>query len=517
MAATPRRRPVSAADVIRFIESYCVIPDGKYVGQPVKLVDFQVDFIRAVYDNPAGTRRAILSMGRKNSKSTLAAGLMLNHLAGPSARDRPNSQLYSTAQSLDQAAIVYTIARKMVMLNPKLASAIKIHESRKALSCPDLGVTYRALSADSHRALGLNPQFVIHDELGQVRGPRSALFDAMESGAVALEDPLTIVISTQSPNNDDLMSLLIDDASAGHDPHTVLRLYTCPADCADFYAEQAIRAANPAFDHFQNQRELIAEANKAQRLPSFSNSYKNLTLNMRVESGAAPFLAIDVWKACGAAPGDLAGCQVYAGLDLSTTTDLTALVLAGCDPLSGNWNVVPFFFLPEEGIHERAREDRAPYDLWVEQGHIELTPGATVSYEFLGQRLLRLVDDYDIKKIAFDRHNFAHLKPWLLKARFSEAAIAETFIEFGQGFKSMSPALRDVEGRVFERKLRHGNHPVLTMCVANSVVTMDPAGSRKLDKKRARGRIDGAVALVMALACAPASMTKTVDVAALIG
>jgi phage terminase large subunit-like protein len=183
-------RPVRATDVIRFIEEFCRVPEGKLVGRSLKLAPFQADFISLIYDNPAGTRRALLSMGRKNAKSTLCACLLLNHLAGPSARDKPNSQLYSAAQSRDQAAIVFDMAAKMIRLSPELSAAVKIQETAKALSCPELGTRYRALSSETTTAFGLSPQFVIHDELGRVRGPRDTLFEAMATATSVARRPV---------------------------------------------------------------------------------------------------------------------------------------------------------------------------------------------------------------------------------------------------------------------------------------------------------------------------------------
>jgi phage terminase large subunit-like protein len=159
----------------------------------------------------------------------------------------------------------------------------------------------------------------------------------------------------------------------------------------------------------------------------------------------------------------------------------------------------------------------APHDLWAEQGYLETTPGASIDYEFVAQRLKDVFEDYHVTKIAFDRWNYPHLRPWLTKAGFSEQLLERTFVEFGQGFKSMSPALRDLESLVLGRKLRHGNHPVLTMCMANATVERDAAGNRKLSKKRSSGRIDGAVALAMAIAAAPAAWTAKVEIASLIG
>jgi phage terminase large subunit-like protein len=195
------------------------------------------------------------------------------------------------------------------------------------------------------------------------------------------------------------------------------------------------------------------------------------------------------------------GLAVYGGLDLSETTDLTALVLTA--KIDGVWHVRPTFWLPAEGLRERARKDRVPYDVWAAAGYIETVPGKTVDYDDVAMRLRALFDALDIRCIAFDRWNWRHLRPCLLRAGFDEAAVTPgepgcRFVEFGQGYASMSPAFRALEADILNGRIRHGGHPVLTMCAANAVVQADPAGNRKLTKARSRGRIDGMVALVMA-------------------
>jgi phage terminase large subunit-like protein len=356
--------PVTAADVIAFIEKFCVVPEGKLVGQPLRLHDWQREILRLIYDNPAGpTRRAIVSMGRKNAKTTLAACLLLAHLCGPPARFRPNSQLFSAALSRDQAAVIFSLASKMVRLSPVLTEAVKIQESAKTLVCPELGTRYRALSAEATTAHGLSPAFIIHDELGRVRGPRSALFEALETACAAQESPLSIVISTQASADGDLLSILIDDALRGEDPCTVIQLYAAPPGL-DPFSEEAIRAANPGFDTIMNQREVLATAATAKRMPARQAEYENLVLNRRIEV-SSPFLAMETWKQCVDEPLDIVGKSVFAGLDLSETTDLTALVLGHCDPTTGIWHIKPIFWLPEDGLSEKSQHDRTPYDVWA--------------------------------------------------------------------------------------------------------------------------------------------------------
>src|SRR5690606_18817490 len=160
---------------------------------------------------------------------------------------------------------------------------------------------------------------------------------------------------------------------------------------------------------------------------------------------------------------------------------------------------------------ERARQDRVPYDQWHKEGYLEVTPGKSIEYEWVAKRLRAIFDKYDVRKAAFDRWNWRHFKPWLEKAGFTEEEL-ERFVEFGQGFQSMSPALRDLESALLNGKIVHGMHPVLTMCAANAVVQTDPAGNRKLSKSRSRGRIDGMVALTMAMAIGAAESAVSTDV-----
>lgn len=481
----------------RWIEAHCVVPEGRDVGKPVKLRKWQREDIKRIYDNPAGTRRAIISFGRKNGKTALAAFLLLLHLVG--REHRPNSQLFSAAQSRDQAALLFNLAAKTVRLSPRLKPFIHIRDTNKQLECKSLGTLYRALSAEASTAYGLSPVFVVHDELGQVKGPRSELYEALETATAAQDNPLSIVISTQAATNADLLSVLIDDAAAGHDERVVLSLYSADTEI-DPFSVNAIKQANPAFGDFQNAAEVKAMAEDARRMPAREAEYRNLILNQRVELNS-PFVTKAVWQACaGAIPSDFEKYPIYAGLDLSETTDLTALVqLAVAD---GVWHVKPTFWLPEVGLRERARQDRVPYDVWHKQGFLVASPGKSVEYEYVARQLRDLFDRCDMRKIAFDRWNFKHLRPWLLESGFSDAEIEAHFVEFGQGFQSMSPALREFESALLNGKLRHDGHPVLTMCAANAVVQRDPAGNRKLTKEKSRGRIDGMIALAMACAMA---------------
>jgi phage terminase large subunit-like protein len=486
-----------ATRVIRFITILCRVPEGPDVGKGIWLRPWQVDEICRIYDNPAGTRRAIISFGRKNAKSTLAALLLLVHLCGPEAKR--NSQLFSAAQSREQAALIFALAAKIVRLSPDLRQLVIVRDTAKELLCPELGTKYRALSADASTAYGLSPAFIVHDELGQVRGSKSELYEALETATGAQENPLSVIISTQSPNDTDLLSQLIDDALARHDARVVLSLYTAPPE-EDPFDEATIKLANPALGDFLNKAEVMAMAEDAKRMPAREAEFRNLVLNQRVET-ANPFIAKTTWETCGGAViAEWGQVAVYGGLDLSAAKDLTALVLMA--KIGGIWQVKPLFWLPAHGLEERARSDHFNYPVWEREGYLETTPGKSVEYEYVAHRLRQTFDRYNIRKVAFDRWGFKHLAPWLLQAGFTERELEEHFIEFGQGYQSMSPALRALESLVLNGKLVHGNHPVLKMCAANCVVHQDPAGNRKLDKSRSHGRIDGMICLAMATAMA---------------
>lgn len=487
---------------IAWIEANLFIPEGKDVTKPVRLRPWQKDILIGIYATP--TRRAIISFSRKAGKTSLSAMILLLHLVGPEAA--PNSQLYSAAQSRDQASLLFQLASKMVRMSPTLAGFVQIRDTAKQLLCPELGTIYRALSADASSNLGLGPKLVVHDELGQVRGPRSPLFEALETGSAAHENPLSICISTQAPTDADLFSVLIDDAKTGADPKVKLFLYTAPEEL-DPFSDEALKAANPAFGDFANAVELRAMAEDARRMPSREAEYRNLILNQRVEA-QNPFITKAVWDLnAGAVADSFAGYPVYAGLDLAEVSDLCALVLVA--KIADKWHVKTTCWLPLEGLSEKARKDRVPYDLWHQQGFLSATPGRAIEYSFVAAHLYDLFQKLDIRTLHFDRWNMRHLKPWLTEAGFNNHFL-DRFVDFGQGYQSMSPALRDLETALLNANLCHGDNPIMTMCMANATVETDPAGNRKLSKKRSRGRIDAAVALTMAMAAAATAETKPV-------
>lgn len=477
------------SQVVDFIEEYCIVPEGDKVGQKVNLAPFQKSFILDVYDNPAVTDTAILSIARKNAKTGTIAFILLAHLVGPEAAQ--NARIVSGAMSREQAAEVYNLASKCVMLSPRLSEIIKIIPSAKKLIGLPMGVEYQAISAEGKTAHGKSPILAILDEVGQVRGPRSDFIDAITTAQGAYENPLLIYISTQAASDSDLFSVLIDDAKTNKPLKTVCHVYAADPK-GEILDPAEWRRANPAMGLFRSEADMRKQAEKASRMPSFENTFRNLNLNQRV-STVSPFISKSVWEECARPARPITGATVYGGLDLSMRTDLTALVLVGEDA-DGNFDVWPYFWTPEVGLRDRAARDRQPYDLWVKQGFMRTTPGATVDYEFVANEIAEISTQCEIISLAYDRWRID-----MLKKEFSDIGLELPLTEFGQGYKDMSPALDSLEALFLNSALNHGAHPVLTMCAANAVVSKDPAGNRKLDKSKTTGRIDGMVALAMAV------------------
>lgn len=473
---------------IRFIERYCRVPEGEGVGGNVKLAEFQIKFILDVYDNPYITDTAILSMARKNAKTATIAFLVLVHLVGPEAV--LNSRVVSGALSRDQAAEVFNYASKSVMFSPELSEIIRIVPSGKRLIGLPMGTEYQALSADAKRSQGKSPIVAILDEVGQIRGPQSDFVDAITTAQGAYKNPLLFYISTQAAEDSDFFSILIDDAIANKPPKTVCHLYTADKDCA-VMDETQWKKANPALGLFRNVEDMRKNAEKAERMVTFENTFRNLLLNQRV-STLAHWLPKSIWEQCGRpvvspGPKDL----VYAGLDLSGRRDLTALVLIF--KKGKDWHVHPYFWTPEEGLADRAKESRSPFDVWVKQGLIFTTPGNSIDLAFVARDIARILTNLNIQVIGYDRWRID-----VLKKEFDRQGIELPLMEFGQGFKDATIGIEACETEAYNGNMCHGDNPVLTMCARNVIIASDEAGNRKMNKAKATGRIDGAVALSMA-------------------
>ena len=498
--------------VIAFIETLKA-PDGMLVGTPIKLRPWQKDIIRQVYDpvDERGKRlcrQAIYSVARKQGKSVCVAGLCLAHLCGPEAIR--NGQLYSVAFDRDQAGIIFKYMAAMVYQDEELSQRLNIVESRKKIFDPVSGSEYQALSSETHGKHGRSSSFIIFDELAQFGADRE-LYDIMMTSRGAHEEPLVWVISTQAASDAALLSELIDygkkvNAGEIEDPKTKAFIFEVPMS-DDPWEEANCYKANPALGDFRSLEEMRETAARAKRMPSAEAAFRNLYLNQRVD-GAAHFITPSVWKSCGGEPDEslFEDLPVYGGLDLSAKNDLTALELV-CRDGDGVWHVMSHFWTPKEGISDRSDRDRTPYDLWARQGFLHTTPTRTIDYDFVAWQIKELHEKMHIAGIKFDRWRIddliralrnAGVECWI-DGKEDPYPGGLRLIMHGQGYQDMNPAVEALEDALSEGKLRHGMHPVLTMCASNVRVQQDPSGNRKFDKIKSTGRIDGIVALAMAI------------------
>jgi len=480
--------------VCAFIETFCVVAEGDLIGRRLKLEPFQRDFIMSVYDNPATTRKGYLSIARKNAKTATIACLLLAHIVGPEAKQ--NSRIISGAMSREQAAEVYNYASKMLQLSPRLTSMTRIIPSSKKIIGLTRNVEYQAVSADGRTAHGKSPVLAILDEVGQIRGPQSDFVDAITTAQGAYDDAMLFAISTQAPNDNDLFSIWLDDARSSKDPRIVCRVYEADKD-ADILDRKAWYAANPALGVFRSLKDVEEQADRASRMPSFEPTFRNLVLNQRVEM-SSPFISKGVWLLNSHGVNDSVFYEfpVYVGIDLSARNDLTAMVMVAYD--LERWHVKATFWTPEKGLIERSKRDRAPYDVWEKQGYIRAVPGASINYADVGRDIVDILEGCNVQSVAFDRWRFD-----LLLKEFNDLGVDLPLKPFGQGFKDMAPAIDTLESLLLNEQIAHGDNPVLTMCMANSRIEQDAAGNRKLNKQKATGRIDGAVALAMAIGVMP--------------
>lgn len=441
----------------------------------------------------------MLSIGRKNGKSALIAALALAHLIGPEAV--PNGEIYSAANDRDQAAIIFKVAQQILEAEPELRSKVDIVPSKKTIVGRRTGSVYRAISAEAGTKHGYNPTVVIYDELAQAKS--RDLFDVLDTAMGARSEPLFVTISTQSNDPEHVFSKMVDDGLNSGDPRIVCHLYAVP-DEADIFDEKVWKLANPALDDFLSLEDMRAEAAKAKRMPAEEPRFRNLRLNQRV-APTASLISRAEWMACQGAATFEEGEAVYLALDLSGVVDLSALAMVSAGEKS---RVRPFFWKPEDLLTEHSNRDFGTgnhrYVEWVKAGHMLTTPGRSIHPGTIARHIADLCDRYKVLGLAYDRWKIKDLLRefdaiGLESYEDGEKGSGLRLVPWGQGFKDFSPALDALERAVIERTLEHNGNPVLNWNMANAVATMDPAGGRKIDKSKARFRIDGAVALAMAL------------------
>lgn len=407
------------------------------------------------------------------------------------------AEVYGCASDRQQASIVFEVAADMVRMCPALSKRVKILASMKRMIFLPTNSIYQVLSSDAFTKHGLNISGVVYDELHAA--PDRKLFDVMTVGSGdARAQPLYFLITTAG---NDTHSICYEqhqkalDIIEGrkHDPTFYPIIYGA-ADDQDWTDPKVWAQANPSLGETIAIEKVVQACESAKQNPAEENSFRQLRLNQWVKQ-AVRWMPMEKWDACKLtfSEDDLEGRACYAGLDLSSTSDLTALVLVFPPTTEDEpYFILPYFWLPEDTLPLRVKKDRVLYDVWERQGHILTTEGNAVHYGFIHQFICRLRERFNIREIAYDRWNSGMLVQTLADDDF-------TVVPFGQGFASMSNPTKELMRLVLAKSICHNGHPVLRWNMDNIFVKTDPAGNVKIDKEKSTEKVDGAVALVMAL------------------
>jgi phage terminase large subunit-like protein len=470
---------------------------GPFAGLPFRLRPWQEKrIIRPLFKlNPATGRRhyrmCLLMMPRKNGKTELIAALAIDGLLFDG---EIGAEVYSAAADKDQAALAFNVAAQMIRNDERLARECEIIDSQKRIIHRKTGSFYRAISAEAYSKHGFNASRVLYDELHAA--PSRELWDVLTSSTGARAQPLTVAISTAGYDRHSILWELYSHAkkvaqNPALDPAFLPVIFEAPPD-ADWTSEKVWKAANPALGDFRSLEEMQTAAARAREIPAQENTFRRLYLNQWTEQ-AARWITMPAWDAC-RAPIDraaLRGRRCFVGLDLSTTTDLTAAVAVFPD--GDHFDVLPHFFCPADRIPQRAARDRVPYDQWAREGFLTATPGPVVDYDLVRDHVLAWDQEFDLRIVAYDPWNATDLINRLEK---KDGLVC---VKMRQGFHTLSAPTKSLEAAILSRRIRHDGHPVLRWNMQNASTEGDAAGNVKLSKELSTERIDGAYALVMAL------------------
>ena len=489
----------AAADyAVNFIECLCHTK-GTWARKRFELIDWQEQIIRDLFGikKANGYRQfntAYIEIPKKQGKSELAAAVALLLTCGDGEE---RAEVYGCASDRQQASIVFNVAADMVRMCPALAKRVKILDSQKRLIYLPTNSIYQVLSADVSNKHGFNTHGVVFDELHTQ--PNRKLHDVMTKGSGdARMQPCFFNITTAGTDTKSICYELhqkAKDIIEGRkiDPTFYPVIYG--ANEEDDWTDPKVWAkANPSLGITVAIDKVHAACESAKQNPGEENSFRQLRLNQWVKQ-AVRWMPMDKWDKCAFAVNedDLEGRVCYGGLDLSSTTDITALVLV-FPPIDEDdkYVVLPYFWIPEDNMELRVRRDHVPYDVWERQNHLNTTEGNVVHYGYIEKFIERLGERFNIREIAFDRWGAVQMVQNLEGMGF-------TVVPFGQGFKDMSPPTKELMKLVLEEKIAHGGHPVLRWMMDNIFIRTDPAGNIKPDKEKSTEKIDGAVATIMAL------------------
>ena len=490
---------------VKFFELHCRHTKGKFHGKPFLLRDWQREIIREVFGrvDENGNRivkTVYIEIPKKNGKSELAAGVALKLLF---ADNEAGAEVYGAAADRDQASIVFDVAAQMVRMDPALLKATGGHgiiDSRKRIVFPRNQSFYRVLSSDVAGKHGFNTHGCIFDEVHAQADGR--LWEVLTFGAGAIRSqPLTFAITTAGiPGESPVAEMLHEEASqilSGVAPcpdsfYPVI--YSAPTD-ADWQSEDVWHSCNPALGDFLKIESVREEFERAKRRPSEQNSFRRLRLNQWVQQETRWF-PLEDWDRCSGAldVAELKRLPCYAGIDLSATRDITALVLVWVDG-SANFYWLPYFWVPRDTLTNRSVVEAEKYRRWSEKGFINLTDGGAIDPRAIQIKLAELRKELSIRQVCMD-------KTFGLQLMQDLQADGFTVIDFPQGFAHYNEPCRALEDALSEGRVRHGGNPVLRWMADSVSIREDKMGRiMPVKPKRAMStkRIDGIVAGIMAM------------------
>ena len=472
---------------------------GTWAGKPFTLLDWQEQIVRDLFGiiKPNGYRQfntAYVEIPKKNGKSELAAAIALLLCCGDGEQ---RAEIYGCAADRGQATIVFDVAADMVRMCPALNRRCKILASQKRIIYLPTNSFYQVLSAEAYSKHGFNIHGVVFDELHTQ--PNRKLFDVMTKGSGdARMQPLYFLITTAGTDTNSICYETHQkavDILEGRKIDTTFYpvIYGAGAD-EDWTDPKVWKNSNPSLGETIGIDKVEAACESAKQNPAEENSFRQLRLNQWVKQ-TVRWMPMEKWDACSfpVSERELEGRVCYGGLDLSSTTDLTSFVLVfPPEDYEGKYEILPYYWVPEETLDLRVRRDHVPYDVWEKQGYIRTTEGNVVHYGFIEKFIEELGTRFNIREIAFDRWGATQMVQNLEDMGF-------TVVPFGQGFGSMSSPTKELFKLTLERRLAHGGHPVLRWNIDNVTIRTDPAGNIKMDKAKSTEKIDGAIATVMAL------------------
>lgn len=465
---------------------------GEFAKQRFNLLPFQEKIVRDLIgtvdeDGNRQYRESFIFLPRKNGKTELIAGLVLYFLF---VDNEFGAEIYSCANDREQATLVFQTACTMIRMNKALLKKCKIIESQKRIIRADTNSFYRAISAEASTKHGFNAHVVIYDEIHEARN--RDLYDVMKTSMGARSEPMFISITTAGVDTNGICyelyeySKKISDGTV-KDKTFYPVIYEAPID-ADIYDEKVWYECNPALGIFRSLDEMRRSAKRSKEIPAEENRFRRLYLNQWV-SGDKGWLNMNRWNELEVENMEnLEGRECYVGIDLSSTTDLTSVNIE-FRLENGRYHMISKSFLPENRIHEKEKNDRVPYSVWVKQGYLTLTPGDVVDYEFVKSYIRETATKYKIKEICYDPWNATQMANDLQNEGFICVAIR-------QGFITHSEPIKDIEKLVLEKKISYEKNPLFSWAVSNVVIREDPNGNVAFDKSKARNRIDPAVAMI---------------------